>query len=131
MNKLLAGITLLVAVIFMLMGLRWLVDPSGAAEGLGMPLLEGLARSTQIGDLASFFVGGSVMTLMGLKTKQASWFQAAALLLGLTAVFRTFTWLFHDAPFAAELIAAEVVFCTILLLAASHLTTGHKNKVLD
>ena len=37
------------------MGLRWLVDPSGAAAGIGMPVLDGLARSSQIGDLGAFF----------------------------------------------------------------------------
>ncbi len=126
MNKLLSGLTLLTAVIFTLMGLRWLIDPAGAAESLGMPLLDGVARSTEIGDFAAFFVSIGCMTLIGFKTKQASWLQAAAMLVGLTAVFRTLAWLLHDAAFAADLIALEVVFTTILLLAASHLT-GEKD----
>ena len=43
-------------VFFLLQGLMWLANPGGAAEGLGMPLLEGAARSTQIGDLSGFFL---------------------------------------------------------------------------
>ena len=39
-----------------IMGVRWLVDPAGAAAEIGMPLLSGLARSSQIGDLAALFL---------------------------------------------------------------------------
>ena len=37
------------------MGLQWLIDPTSAANGLGMVLLSGSWFSTQIGDLSKFF----------------------------------------------------------------------------
>jgi len=37
-------------VLLAISGVGWLSDPATAAEGLGMPLLEGIGRSTQIGD---------------------------------------------------------------------------------
>ena len=40
---------------FFFLGLRWIFDAQGAAEGLGMPL-DGMARSTQVGDLTGLFL---------------------------------------------------------------------------
>ena len=51
--------------VMLLLGVGWVTDPAGAAEGLGMPLLEGAGRSTQIGDFGSFFLAGFVMVVMG------------------------------------------------------------------
>jgi hypothetical protein len=47
--------------VFTLQGTAWLVVPERAAGSLGMPLLTGLARSTQIGDFAAFFVAGVLL----------------------------------------------------------------------
>ena len=54
MRALRLTVTLLGAA-FALQGLAWLIDPQRAAAGLDMALLDGLGRSTQIGDFASFF----------------------------------------------------------------------------
>ena len=50
------GLSGLFGALLLLIGARWLIDPAGAAAGLDLPLLEGAARSTQIGDLAAFFL---------------------------------------------------------------------------
>ena len=119
MNKAIKIVTCLPAILFGLMGIRWLVDPAGAAGGLGMPLLEGLGRSTQIGDLGAFFVTLSVLILLGVITGKREWFYAPALLLGLTALFRVVAWLAHGAAFATAAIVVEVVSTAILLVAAT------------
>ena len=41
----------LVGILFFLNGLQWIISPANVAESLGMPLLEGVGLSTQIGDL--------------------------------------------------------------------------------
>ena len=56
MDKLFNILTYVIGFLFLLMGLQWLVDPTSAAAGLGMSLLSGHGLSTQIGDLASFFL---------------------------------------------------------------------------
>ena len=76
--KIVAG---LFGVFFALMGLRWVFDPSSAAESLGMVLLDGNALSTQIGDLGSFFITVGVMTLIGVITQTRHWFYAPSMLL--------------------------------------------------
>jgi hypothetical protein len=119
MNKALKVIVALPAILFLIIGLRWLVAPAGVAAEFGMPLLEGLGRSTQIGDLAAFFVGGGVMILIGVFTQNKTWLFAPAMLLALTAAFRLVAWQVHGAPFAAPQIAVEVVVAALLLFAAS------------
>ena len=119
MNKILKVIVAAPAILFLIIGVRWLAAPAGVAAEFGMPLLDGLGRSTQIGDLAAFFVGIGTMMLLGVATQRNTWFLAPAILLSLTAVFRVVAWLAHDASFAAEQIAVEVVVSALLLFAAS------------
>ncbi|MFT5611626.1 MAG: hypothetical protein ACI9LU_002131 [Polaribacter sp.] len=121
MNNLIRIFVVLPALLFLLIGIRWLVDPTGAAAELGMPLLEGLGRSTQIGDLTAFFIGASIMMGLGLMTANRTWFYAPAMLLILTAGFRVVAWFAHDAVFAAPQIGVEVIVAGILVLAASKL----------
>ena len=46
----------LLGAFFFVQGVNWIFDAQGAAEGLAMPLLDGMARSTQAGDLTGFFL---------------------------------------------------------------------------
>ena len=118
MSKVQRIVTTVVGVFFVLQGVGWLVVPQRAAEGLGMPLLDGLARSTQIGDLAAFFlVGGATMVLGARPGRQRLLYVPASLLL-LAAFGRTFAWIVHGASFAATFIAVEVVVAALLLAAA-------------
>jgi hypothetical protein len=118
MKKVLRVVVALTGLLFVALGIRWLIDPTGSATDLGMPLLDGLGRSTQIGDLGAFFFSGGVMTLMGLLTDKRSWLYAPAILVGSTAVFRVIAWLAHEASFATEQIAVEVVITALLITAA-------------
>lgn len=107
-----------IGVVFTLQGLAWVIAPGWAAHGLGMPVLEGLGRSTQFGDFASFFLVLGVSSLIGsLPEKRAALYLPAALL-AVAAVARTLAWLFHGAAFTGFFITVEVVTSVILLLAA-------------
>jgi hypothetical protein len=119
MNKILRVIVGLPAVLFILIGIRWLIDPAANAAEFGMPLLDGLGRSTQIGDLGAFFTAGGVMVLIGVFSQKREWLLAPAMLLGFTAVFRVLAWLVQDAAFATEQIAVEVILTALLVFAAS------------
>lgn len=103
---------------FALQGVGWLVVPQRAAAGLGMPLLDGLARSTQVGDFAAFFLtlGLSILAAIGLD--RAPWLYFPAGLLGSAALCRTIAWAVHGAAFATTFIVVEVVASLLLLAAA-------------
>ena len=70
-------ITLLVALaslLFVAIGVRWLVDPAGAAPELGLSLSQGLGLSTQIGDISSFFLTLGLCIAIALVSKQGIWY---------------------------------------------------------
>lgn len=115
--KVLAGI---VALLMALTAVGWLVDPASAAESLGMPLLDGIGRSTQVGDFSAFFIAITAFCLLGILKAQPTWLYSAAILLGLAALMRSFAWAVHGAAFAAVPIAVEVV-CTAALLVSARL----------
>jgi len=118
MNKLLRTVTALPAILFLVMGVRWVVAPAGIAPDFGMPLLEGVGLSSQVGDLGSFFVALSSFILIGLITQKRDWLYAASILLGCTAIFRVLAWLLHGATFATEMIVVEVIVTALLLFTA-------------
>ena len=110
------------AILFVVTGLRWFVDPTGAADALGMSLLEGVGLSSQIGDVGSLFLSKGIMMLTALITANRSWFYAPALMLTLVAIFRLVAWLLHDAALAIDMIIVELVIASILLFASSRLS---------
>lgn len=114
-ERILAGI---VALLMGVTALGWLIDPAGAAQGLGMPLLEGLGRSTQVGDFTAFFLAITTFCALGIITRQTQWLYSAAMLLGFAAVMRTYAWATHGAEFAAALIATEVIMTALLVTSA-------------
>jgi hypothetical protein len=118
MRSALRMIALLIGALFTLQGVGWLVVPGRAAAGLGMPVLDGLARSTQFGDFAAFFLtlGGSILVAVVLDRPRLLHFPAA--LLGSAAVCRVVAWVAHGAAFATAFIAVEVVTCLLLLATA-------------
>ena len=125
MKTLFRVLVALPAILFVVMGLRWAVDPAGAAPGLGMTLMEGVGLSSQIADVGAFFIAMGIMILLGLITEKASWFQASALMLSLAAVLRVLAWLVHDAALALDMIIVEVVMAALLVIASSKLTREH------
>lgn len=104
---------------FFVQGLQWLISPATAAAGLGMPLLEGMARSTQIGDLSGFFLCLGGFALYGAYRCEPAWLRAAGILVGLVGFTRTIAWAAHDATFPAPIIAIEFIAGSLLLLAAT------------
>ena len=119
MNKFLRALLVLPALLFILVGLQWLGDPAAAAKGLGMTLMDGMGRSSQMGDVGSFFLMSGSMVLIGVITLRKEWFYAPAMLVAGAALFRTVAWVAHDAPFATVSIVIEVVITALLLFAAS------------
>lgn len=110
-----------VGVLFVLQGLAWIIDPAQAAAGLGMPLLDGLGRSTQVGDFAAFFLvlGGTIVA--GSRPGRAGMLRLPAVMFGTAALGRTLAWLLHDAAFATLFIGIELAVAALLVKAASAL----------
>jgi len=124
---------ILSAFVGLLMGLQtipWISNPGEAAQSLGMTLLEGIGRSTQIGDFSSFFFSVTVFCFLGAYLKQAQWLIAAAIVLGSAALFRSLAWISHGADFATDFIVAEIVM-TVLLIASAYLFNKSQDEVIE
>ena len=88
MNRILKIFVLLPALLFLVTGLRWLVDPAGVAPGFGLSLATGVGLSTQVGDFSGFFLTLGVCMLMALVTERRTWYYPPIILLWLTALGR-------------------------------------------
>ena len=121
MNRVLKIMVLLPAVLFLVTGLRWLVAPAGVAPSFGLTLEQGVGLSSQVGDLTGFFLTLGSCMLIALISARRIWYYPAIMLLSLTAVGRVIAWLVHDATFALDLIAPEVIVSIILLVASRRL----------
>ena len=114
-------LVLLFGVLFLVIGLRWLLAPEGIAPDFGLALGSGIGLSSQVGDMSAFFLTLGVCMLMGLTTQRSVWYYPPIILLSLTAVGRVLAWLIHDAALATQLIALEVIVSLVLLFASRRL----------
>ena len=105
------------AVVFLIIGVFWVLQPGIMAENFGMVLSSGLGLSSQIGDLGSYFVSSALIIFSGIYKNNTHWFYPPILIMLLTALFRTLSTLLHDAPFAADMIGSEILFSGILIYA--------------
>ncbi len=111
----LALLLVVLASLFVVMGLRWLVDPAGIAAELGLTLEIGLGLSSQVGDLSAFFLVAGLSGLIALVSRQRIWFYPTAMLLLFAAGGRTIAWIIHGADFAAQMILFEIVVAGLFL----------------
>jgi hypothetical protein len=111
--KIAAGVP---AVVFIVVGLAWLLAPGFVAAQMRMPLLTGDGLSTQIGDLAAFFLtmGGSIALL----THRSVWLYPAIMLLTFAAAGRVIAWLAHGAGLTLDMIVVELVVAGLLMVLA-------------
>jgi len=121
MRRALRTLTTLLGALFALQGFVWVADPARAAAGLGMSLLDGVALSTQIGDLSALFLTAGATMLVGARPGRARLLYVPMGLFGVAAVARMLAWALHGAAFAAMFIAIEVVMAALLLAAARRL----------
>ena len=111
------------AIAFVLLGLSWWVVPDLASAQLGMTLLDGVGLSSQIGDVASFFLVLGACILLGIFTSNHFWLYPAIMLLTLATVGRIVAWAVHGAALATQMIAVEWLVLAILFFTSRRLAT--------
>ena len=120
-RRLFALVVMLPGLLFIVLGLRWLVDPAGVAPSLGLTLETGYGLSSQVADLSAFFLVTGLSILIAVVTRIRSWFYPPVMLLLIAASGRLIAWLAHGAAFATQAIALEVVVAALLLVASRYL----------
>lgn len=104
------------ALMFVGVGLAWWIAPQFVGTQFRMGLLTGAGLSTQIGDLAAFFLtlGGTI--LVGIASGNRVWLYPPIMLLGFAIVGRLIAWLAHGADLTFDMIVVEAVVIAILIL---------------
>ena len=124
MNRLLVVLNTINGVIFIILGLLWVISPYDAGANFGiLDIPEGLGRSSLIGDVGSYFFCIGVMMILAVYTLRSIWFYAPAMLLGFTALFRVISWLAHDATFATQFIIIEILLIILLLVTSKRMSS--------
>ena len=117
MNKFLVVLNAINGILFIAIGLLWVISPYKAGANFGiLEISEGLGRSSLIGDVGSYFFCIGLMMILAAYTLRSIWFYAPAMLLGVTALFRVISWLAHDATFATQFIIIEILLVVLLLI---------------
>ena len=99
----------------------WVINPALAAERLGMPILDELALSTQVGNSGALFLSSAIMIFIGAWTQRTTWLMAAALAMTATAIMRFIAYAAHGAEFASEFITVEILITAVLVAVSWHL----------
>ena len=129
MKQIIARIlSFLPGLLFLSNAYTWITNPSAASNGLGMEYLEGIGRSTQIGDFSAFFIGVSIFCLLGSIFKNISFLISAVIILGSAAIMRIVAWQIYDADFATIFIIVEII-TTIMILASIVLIQKKENVI--
>ena len=113
--RLISGI---IGAFMLLQALNWLFDPSSAAAGLSMSLLEGEGGNTQIGDFTSFFFTAGLVAVIGAYRNEHVWLYTTISLLGSAAIFRISAGIFHGTEYLTSAIIFEIVASVLLFISA-------------
>ena len=123
MNKFLVVLNAINGILFIAIGLLWVISPYEAGANFGiLEISEGLGRSSLIGDVGSYFFCIGLMIILAAYTLRSIWFYATAMLLGVTALFRVISWAAHDATFATQFIIIEILLITLLLVTSKRMS---------
>ena len=124
MNKFLVVLNAINGILFIAIGLLWVISPYEAGANFGiLEISEGLGRSSLIGDVGSYFFCIGLMMILAAYTLRSIWFYAPAMLLGVTALFRVVSWAAHDATFATQFIIIEILLITLLLVTSRRMSS--------
>ncbi len=118
MKKALRVISILIGVLAFANAMQFVFMPGRAAERLGMPVLEGLGASTQLGDIGAFFLAVAVFVGLAQRRGQARLLLAPAIMVGCAAVMRILVFLAGHADFAPQFIVPEAVMAGLFFAAA-------------
>ena len=124
MNRFLVVLNAINGILFIAIGLLWVISPYEAGANFGiLEISEGLGRSSLIGDVGSYFFCIGLMMILAAYTLRSIWFYAPAMLLGVTALFRVISWAAHDATFATQFIIIEILIITLLLVTSKRMSS--------
>ncbi len=116
-------ISVILFLVFLILGMQWLTNPSSAAESLSMIYLDGDGRNTQIRDFAALFISSSIFALISLLTKQYQWIFCVGIIYFIAAISGITAGIFYNAPISYSSLISEIIFAMSAFFAAYKFNT--------
>ena len=108
----------ILGVVLAIIALRWILSPEDSANSLGMVLLEGAGRNTQIRDFTALFASTSIFCFLSIVTRQYQWIFSSGIVFSLIALISVLASQLHDAPLTYSSLIAEIIFAVMAFTSA-------------
>jgi hypothetical protein len=108
----------ILGLVLAIIALRWILSPEDSANSLGMILLDGAGRNTQIRDFTSLFASTSIFCFLSIATRQYQWIFSSGIVFTLIALIGVLASQLHDAPFSYSSLMAEIIFAVMAFTSA-------------
>ena len=103
----------ILGVVLAIIALRWILSPEDSANSLGMVLLDGAGRNTQIRDFTALFASTSIFCFISITTRQYQWIFSSGIVFSLIALISVLASQIHDAPLTYSSLIAEIIFAVM------------------
>ena len=108
----------ILGVVLAIIALRWILSPEDSANSLGMVLLDGAGRNTQIRDFTALFASTSIFCFISITTRQYQWIFSSGIVFLLIALISVLASQLHDAPLTYSSLIAEIIFAIMAFTSA-------------
>jgi hypothetical protein len=108
----------ILGLVLAIIALRWILSPEDSANSLGMVLLDGAGRNTQIRDFTALFASTSIFCILSITTRQYQWIFSSGIVFLLIALTSVLASQLHDAPLTYSSLVAEIIFAVIAFISA-------------
>ena len=106
----------ILGLVLAIIALRWILSPEDSADSLGMILLDGPGRNTQIRDFTALFASTSIFCFLSITTRQYQWVFSSGIVFSLIALISVLASQLHDAPLTYSSLIAEIIFAIIAFI---------------
>ena len=108
----------ILGIVLTIIAIRWILLPEESANSLGMILLDGSGRNTQIRDFTSIFASTAIFCFLSIATKQFQWIFSSGIIFSIIAIISIVASQLHEAPITYSSLIAEIIFAFIAFTSA-------------
>ena len=108
----------ILGLVLAIIALRWILSPEDSANALGMVLLDGAGKNTQIRDFTALFASTSIFCFISITTRQYQWIFSSGIVFLLIALISVLASQLHDAPLTYSSLIAEIIFAVMAFTSA-------------
>lgn len=130
MQYVVQGLVVLIVLLFLFMGVNFVLNPVAAGGGVGLEAMDLTGMSSLRGDIGGLFLGTSALIIYGLVRRNEGAFLAVAVYMGAIALCRIVGFMQEGTTEASlTAFAVEIVVVLLLVYAAVRLPILRSQKL--